>query len=258
MDSIKRDIADAHTQIDRVDVAYRNALDASSPQQASIKAGLRDKEVHAIKAMLNDIKAEMAALNRMKEGYQSSSISDEQKAIVASMYKSLANSATSLLSRYRETVKGYAGEYKGRLRKQYRIANPDATDEEVRAAIEDDDADQAFMQKIRRSNKNGQMTLVLNRVQERRDEVKKIEKAIMELAELFAEMSKMVNEQQETLDSIEAAVEVSHTNVDTGHREVKQAVVITKKTRKLRWWFLGVFIVVLIVIAVALYLKFKK
>ncbi|KAJ2682558.1 hypothetical protein H4R19_007110 [Coemansia spiralis] len=208
--------------------------------------------------MFGDIKAEMAALNRMKEGYQSSSISDEQKNIVASMYKSLASNATGLLGRYKETVKGYAGEFRNRLKAQYRIVNPHATDDEVRAAIEDDEADNAFMLGIRRSNKNGQMTQVLDRVKERRDEVKKIEKAVMELAEMFAEMSKMVNEQQEVLDSIEDAVEVSYTHVESGNREIKQSVVIAKKTRKLRWWFIGVFIVALIVIGVALYLKLKK
>ncbi|KAJ1733510.1 hypothetical protein LPJ61_001526 [Coemansia biformis] len=258
MDSIKHDIAQAHKQIDRVDEAYRRALDASGSHQASVKSAMRDDEVNRAKNMFSAVKAEMAALNRMKEGYRSSSISEEQKAIVASMYKSLADSATGLLGRYRDTVKQHANEYRERLKKQYLIANPDATESEVRAAIEDDEADQAFGLGIQRSNKHGNAKYVLDRVKERRDEVKKIEKAIVELAELFAEMSKMVNEQQESIDSIETAVEASYTNVDSGHREIKQAVVITKKTRKLRWWFLAVLIIALIVIAVALYLKFKK
>ncbi|KAJ2777196.1 Plasma membrane t-SNARE, secretory vesicle fusion [Coemansia javaensis] len=258
IDHIKQKIAAAERQIDTVRVANRNAMDAIGSIQSDVKIAFRDDEVNRAKKMFAGIKADLSALSGMKQKYLANAPSDEQKNIIQVKYQNLASSAKKAMGKYSAMIKDHADENRERIRKQYVIANPGATESEIQAAIYDDEADKAFGMAIKRSNKSGDAATVLKSVRERRDEVKKIEKAILELAEMFEEMSNMVDEQQVTLDTIEGAVEVAHEQVEEGHRDIKQAVVTAKKTRKLRWWCVGVLVVALIVVGVALYLKFKK
>ncbi|KAJ2077650.1 hypothetical protein H4R24_005008 [Coemansia sp. RSA 988] len=259
IDSIKRDIEMAYQQIGKVKAAHEKTLTATGEVRISVTSAMRDDETKKAQNAIEDIKDEMRILDEEKRKLMENRlVSKSQKVTIASRYQRLAERMKELLNSYKNTINHYLSRYRMRLKQEYLMANPNATAEEAEDAVYDDKADQAFAQAVKHSNKTDAVTNILNKVRERRDDVIRIEKDVQMLGEMISEIAQLVNDQQSILDNIEEAVEESYRHVDTGHREVKQSVVLTKKNRKLKWWCIAVLIIALIVIAVAVYLKLKK
>jgi syntaxin 1B/2/3 len=53
------------------------------------------------------------------------------------------------IQNYQTVEQQYRQKYKQRLERQYKIVKPDATPEEVRAVVEDDNGGQVFSQAVR-------------------------------------------------------------------------------------------------------------
>lgn len=66
---------------------------------------------------------------------------------------------------------------------------PDATPEEVKAVVNDDAGGQIFSQALLNSNRYGEAKSAYREVQERHEDIKKIEKTLTELAQLFNDVS---------------------------------------------------------------------
>jgi syntaxin 1B/2/3 len=71
------------------------------------------------------------------------------------------------------------------MERQFKIVKPDATPEEVRAVVDDDQGGQIFSQALMNSNRYGESRAAYREVQERHEDIKRIERTIAELAQLF-------------------------------------------------------------------------
>ncbi|KAJ2627033.1 Plasma membrane t-SNARE, secretory vesicle fusion, partial [Coemansia sp. RSA 1287] len=96
---------------------------------------------------MSQVNSEMRALRELKNQYMSShSVANSQKALLQSRYQKVGRDVKALLTAYSKVSKDYSTQYREKLKKQYRIANPSATEEEVDEAVYNDDAHQAFAQ----------------------------------------------------------------------------------------------------------------
>lgn len=135
------------------------------------------------------------------------------------------------------------------LARQYRIANPNAREEEVRAAIEEGGG-QIFTQAIMQSERTGQAQTRLNAVRERHQELVKIERQIEELMHLFQDMDTLVVQQEAAVIQIEQKGEEVVENLDKGNEEIGVAVNTARKTRKKKWICLGICVAIIIVVVI--------
>ncbi|KAJ9101473.1 hypothetical protein QFC19_005124 [Naganishia cerealis] len=115
----------------------------------------------------------------------------------------------SLLQEYQTVEKEFRKKVKERGERQYKIASfvgytvkPDATPEEVKQVLESENP-QIFSQALLSSNRYGDARGALREIQERNQDIKKIEKTLTELAQMFNEMSMLVEQQDETIATIE-------------------------------------------------------
>lgn len=76
----------------------------------------------------------------------------------------------------REVEQQYRQKYRQRQERQFRIVKPDATPQEVKAALDDDSGGQIFSQALLNSNRHGEARGALREVQERHEDIKRIEK----------------------------------------------------------------------------------
>lgn len=81
------------------------------------------------------------------------------------------------------------------------------------------------------SNRSGQARAVLSEVQSRHDDIKKIEKTILELHQLFVDMQMMVEQQQEVFNQIETHAENVVVDLEVGNQDIEKAIVSAKSTR---------------------------
>lgn len=115
------------------------------------------------------------------------------------------------IQNYQTVEQQYRQRYKQRLERQYKIVKPDATPEEVRAVVEDDNGGQVFSQavsthlrscpctcrgrltvvvlngllQLMNSSRYGESRAAYKEVQERHKDIQKIERTLAELAQLF-------------------------------------------------------------------------
>ncbi|KAF0412109.1 hypothetical protein F8M41_007996 [Gigaspora margarita] len=171
----------------------------------------------------------------------------------------------NLRQRFLETLQKYQNieyqnrqKYRARMERQYKIVKPQATQEEIDAALDNDESGQFFAQSLLNSTRYGAAKDALREVQERHDDIKKIEKTISELVNLFQEMQMLVEAQDAPIAAIEEhAVQVTK-DMESGVQHVEKALESAKGARKKKWICLCICILILIIVAVVVYLYFFK
>ncbi|KAI1433884.1 t-SNARE [Xylaria sp. CBS 124048] len=153
---------------------------------------------------------------------------------------------------YQQVESGYRKKTEEQMARQYRIVRPDATEEEVRAAVTDQTGGQVFQQAMMQSNRRGQAQAVLNAVQDRHAQLQKIEQQMIELAQLFQDMDTLVMQQEVAVTTIEQKGEEVVENLDKGNIEIGTAVNTARATRKKKWICLGIAVAVIIILAAVL------
>jgi syntaxin 1B/2/3 len=134
----------------------------------------------------------------------------------------------------------YTKKLQEQMARQYRIVRPEASEQEVREAVEDTSQQQVFSQALMQSNRRGQAQSALSAVQSRHEEIQKIERQMIELAELFQDMENLVVQQEAAVTNIEMKGEEVVKNMDEGNAQIGVAIKSARNTRKWKWWCLGI------------------
>lgn len=149
--------------------------------------------------------------------------------------------------RLKDAIRAYQGvesafrkKTQDQMARQYRIVRPDADEAEVRAAVEDQTGGQVFQQAMMQSNRRGQAQQVLNAVQDRHEQLRKIEQQMLELAQLFQDMDTLVIQQEVAVEAIEQKAEETVVNIDKGNEHVGVAINTARSTRRKKWICLGI------------------
>ncbi|KAI8342597.1 t-SNARE [Chlamydoabsidia padenii] len=154
------------------------------------------------------------------------------------------------IQRYQDIERTYQQKYRQRVERQIRIVQPNATSTDIDRVLDSDDTSQIFIQSLMQTNRSGQARAVLDEVQSRHDDIKKIEKTILELHQLFMDMQMMVEQQGQVLDQIEVYAETTTHDLEHGNRDVARAIVSAKATRAKKWCCFVIFIILLVVIGI--------
>ncbi|CAO3587392.1 unnamed protein product [Absidia cylindrospora] len=154
------------------------------------------------------------------------------------------------IQRYQDIERTYQQKFRQRVERQIRIVQPDATSDEIERVLDSDEASQIFTQSLMQTNRSGQARAVLSEVQSRHDDIKKIEKTILELHQLFMDMQMMIEQQGEVLNQVEVHAETAAHDLEQGNKDVSRAIVSAKATRAKKWCCFVIFIIILIVVAI--------
>lgn len=162
------------------------------------------------------------------------------------------------INQYQQIESGFRQKSRDQLERQYRYVRPDADEREVRDAVDDaaNGGGQIFQQALMQSDRRGQARAVLNAVQDRHEQMKKIEQQMIELAQLFQDMDTLIVQQEVQVAQIEQKAEEVVENLDKGNEEIVVAVETAKKTRKKKWICLGIVVAIVIIIAAAVAIYF--
>lgn len=156
-----------------------------------------------------------------------------------------------LIQEYRMIEADNREQTKLQAQRQYKIVKPDASDDELKAVVEDG-SQQYFQQALMQSNRRGEARSVLNEVQVRHRELLKLEKTMAELTQLFHDMEELVIEQDQPIQQIEQQVDTAQHDIEQGVGHTNKAVISAKKARKKKIWCLVILIVIAIILAVIL------
>ncbi|KAK0384943.1 hypothetical protein NLU13_7422 [Sarocladium strictum] len=164
--------------------------------------------------------------------------------------QSLKTFFKSELDKYQSIERDYQQRTREQIARQYRIVNPDASEQEVEEATQLDWGNEGVFQTALRTNRTGHASSVLGNVRARHNELQRIEQTLAELAVLYQELATIVEQQDPVVESAENNAVQTNMNIEKGNEQVSKANEHARRTRKLKWWCF--FIVVLIILAIAL------
>ncbi|KAK7519516.1 t-SNARE [Phyllosticta citriasiana] len=153
------------------------------------------------------------------------------------------------INKFQEVESRFRKDLQESQARQYRIVRPDATEEEVRNAVEDPNA-QIFQQALMQSDRRGQAQSALRAVEGRHLEIQKIEQQMIELAQLFQDLEQIVVQQEPLIENIEQKGEEVRENVEKANDEIGQAITSARSRNRKKWYCLGICILLIIIIAI--------
>lgn len=260
--SLQTDLKELQFMIDSVGDLNRRGLDSSAPEDraaAQTEASELSDEIRAliqnIKSQIQSFEADHSLLKQRGDPEQNLNVRTQQLA-------GLKKRFVETVQRYAEAEQNSRRAIKARVERQVRIVKPNATDEEVRMAVEDEanGGGAVFQQALVSSNRMGSARNALKEVQSRAEDMRRIEQTITELAQLFNDMATMVEEQDVAVQHIEKQAEVVNQDVEAATQELKTAVVSAKGARSKRKCCCILLVVILVVLAggITVYVLFKN
>lgn len=151
---------------------------------------------------------------------------------------------------YQQLESTYRKKLQEQMARQYRIVRPEASEEEVREAVEDTSNQQVFSQALLQSDRRGQSRAALSAVENRHVAIQKIERQMIELAQLFQDMEEQVVRQEDVVTEIEQKGEEVQENLNRGTEEIGTAIKTARGRNKKKWWCLGISVTIIVVIVV--------
>lgn len=156
------------------------------------------------------------------------------------------------IQQYQQVESQFRKRTQEQMARQYRIVRPNASEDEVRAAVEDTSGGQVFSQALMQSDRQGRARAALSAVQDRHAALVKIEQQMVELSQLFQDMDTLVVQQEAAVMQIEQNGEEVVDNLDKGNEEIGVAVNTARKTRKKKWICLGICVAIIIIVVIVL------
>jgi len=235
MHAFLKEIDHAQAEIDQLKTMI-DAIVALHAQQLLPGTEVNLDEVNdAVEAQVSDISRQLMVIKKclkridmsndgIDHETQDYSIRTSQTATCRKRFMDMAKRYQDVQHKHRQT-------FHDRLKKEYKIAHPDASDEQVEEAISAEKTN-VFADQVLHSTRYGEAKAVLKAVQERHEDVKRIEKTILELNSLFQEMATMVEQQGDLINSIEHSVTNAALYTEDATVQLDKAIDYRKSSRR--------------------------
>jgi len=229
--------------VQRIGDLHSRSLDQMDDARTQRNAEQLEQMIDETSALSRELKQRIKALERKGGSGRDGQVRKQQTALVKSKFVEAIQTYQSVEQQFRQ-------KYKQRMERQYKIVKPDASPEEIREVVNDTSGGQIFSQALMNSNRYGESKAAYREVQARHEDIKRIEQTIAELAQLFNDMSIMVEQQEETITHIEATTDVVEKDVEMGLQYTETAVKSAAGARRKRWICFWLFVIIIIIIII--------
>ncbi|KAF2272532.1 t-SNARE [Westerdykella ornata] len=245
IDGVKRRIGHLSSSIQEIASVHQRLLSSTDAQASSqLEALITDTQVRN-----TQIKDEIKFLER-------DAARDPSNSSKRSQIEAVKRSFKSQLDDFYAEESSYSKRYREAIARQYRIVNPEATEEEVQEAANADWGEEGIFTQALKTNRTGQAASVLGAVRARHNDIQRIEKTMAELSLLFQQLDEQVVYQQTAVDQTE---EMTHQVVDdnkAAHEQLDRGIQHARRARKLKWWMLIIVVLIICILALVLGLVF--
>jgi len=248
--SIQDSIAEFNSNVQRISDLHSRSLNTMDDQAAAKNNEQLDNLVEETSSLSNQIKLRIKDLEKKSGGRDANAKRQQTGSIKQRFIEAIQN--------YQNVERQYRTKYKQRMERQFKIVKPDASPEEVRAVVNDEQGGQIFSQALMSSNSYGVSRAAYREVQERHEDIKRIERTLTELAQLFNDMSILVEQQDEQINNIETVAGGVEKDVEQGLNHADKAVVSARAARKKRWICFIIIVIILAIVAIILAIEIPK
>lgn len=249
--SLQDSIRAFNDNVARIGDLHSRSLNNMDDSAAQRNASQLDELVEDTSTLSATLKRRIKELEKQGGAGRDGQIRKQQTALVKSKF-------VEAIQNYQTVEQQYRTKYKQRMERQFKIVKPNASPEEIRAVVNDEQGGQIFSQALLNSNRYDTSRAAYREVQERHEDIKRIEKTLGELAQLFNDMSVLVEQQNETINAIETQAESVVKDTEAGLGYTEKAIVSARAARKKRWICFIIILICLIIIGVVVGVEVAK
>ncbi|KAJ3096561.1 Plasma membrane t-SNARE, secretory vesicle fusion [Phlyctochytrium planicorne] len=209
-----------------------------------------DRRCEENSALINETRDGIKILSQAKTPSPSADTKNQQYAHIVKSLKAATREFFDVEAEVKQSARD-------QFARQYRIARPSASDQEIDAAIET--GKDVFSQELMSSRVQEQRKQ-LDSVQERARALNKIQESMNELLRIVQELDAEIDKQQVFVDEIQRSTGAAQLNVSRGIQELSKGVDYAAAARKKQMWIFIIILTILIVIGViiAIYVATSK
>ncbi|KAF1981608.1 t-SNARE [Aulographum hederae CBS 113979] len=160
------------------------------------------------------------------------------------------------LEEYKKEEQMYEARYREQIARQYRIVNPEASEEEVREAANANWGDEGVFQTALKTNRSGTASSVLGAVRARHHDIQNIEKTLIELNQLFVDLAEAVLIQEPAIQAAEEGTAGVVKDSEAANTQLTKGIDHARRARKLKWWCFGICVLIIAILALVLGIGF--
>ena len=230
--------------------------------KAQAMKDLRDRMDKQIREILSDTKLIRSKLEKLDEdnlenrkipGCEQGSSTDRTRAAITN---GLRTSLRDLMQEFQVLRQAMVSEYRETIDRRYYTITGEKADEATLDRMIDTGESESFLQKAVQEQGRGNIIEAIKEIQERHDAVREVEKSLMELHQIFLDMSVLVESQGEDLNNIEATVLGASSFVKKGNEQLQTARKLQKSSRKWTCIAIIILLIIILVIVVPILIKF--
>jgi len=168
LSSIQESLRTFNDNVARISDLHSRSLNNMDDAAAQRNAAQLDELVEDTSALSATLKRRVKALEAQGGPSRDGQIKKQQAAFVKSKF-------VEAIQNYQSVEQQYRTKYKQRMERQFKIVKPDATPDEIRAVVNDEQGGQIFSQALMNSRYT-ESRAAYREVQERHEDIKRIEK----------------------------------------------------------------------------------
>ncbi|KIY50935.1 t-SNARE, partial [Fistulina hepatica ATCC 64428] len=203
-----------------------------------------DAIVGETKNLLNDTKLRVKRLEADAATGDDANVKKDRARLVH-------NKFVEALQNYQRAEQEATHRAQQQIARQFRIVKPDATQEEVKQVV-DGGGGQIFAEALSSSTRWSDSRTAYREVQERQEDLKKIEATLAELSQLFIDMDTIVGQQEDTINHVEQLAQEVEDQTKQGAGHTEKAVDSARRARRKRWICFWLTLILLAIIAIIL------
>lgn len=258
LESFFKKVQEIEKQIEKLSNQQKKLQDAHEETKSVTKASAMkaikqrmEKDVDEVGKIARLAKSKVEQLekdnlaNRQKPGCGKGSGVDRSRMATTVALKKKLKERMSEFQILREAIQA---EYREVIeRRVFTVTGTRADEETIDRLVETGDGEQIFQKAIQEQGR-GQVMDTLAEIQERHGAVKELEKKLLDLQQIFLDLSVLVDAQGEILDNIEAQVATAVNHVQSGTTALQKSKKLQKSSRK--WMCIAIIILLLIVVII--------
>ncbi|KAJ3122494.1 Syntaxin-1A [Nowakowskiella sp. JEL0407] len=228
---IKDAISSIKTNIEVIEGLHQKALNVISEDQSAQNAKELERVMDKTNKIAADIRNKLKNMETENKKLAKSDKNTSDLKVRINQHGVITKKFIEIMTEYKDVQKKYQEKYKQRLQRQFLVVQPNAKPEEIEKML---DAEQGpvFAQQILKNGQKAEAQRALQDIQDRHQDMVRIERSILELQQLFIDMAVLVSAQGELMNQIEVHMASAVDNTEQGVQALHKAVKLQKKTRK--------------------------
>ncbi|XP_067132841.1 syntaxin-like [Centruroides vittatus] len=184
----------------------------------------------SIRRLPNKTQAKLKLMEQDIEDEKSNTVTTEFR-IRQAQLNALTQQLVDIMSDFNQIQTEYKKKYEDHIKKQLKITGQEITDEQLQDMLEQRNPS-IFIKNIVMETKKAQETL--DDINACHADIMKLERNIIELHEMFMDMTMIIENQGEIIDRIEFNVQNTVEYAEKAKTEIVQTLELQKKSRKLK------------------------